>query len=489
MIQFMLNDEYIELTTAAPNLSILDWLRIHQGKTGTKEGCASGDCGACTVVVGEYQNGEWHYRSVNACLMLIGNLHARHLVTIEALSPAAQAFDDLHPVQRALVECHGSQCGFCTPGFVMSLLALYLNHSQYPGKRTVIHALGGNLCRCTGYQPILNAAQRCFAYPRVSSDWLAPAQLLERLDKHTEVPSLTSGSHCFFLPQDLGQLLQLKHDYPDARFVAGGTDLSLEYSQQLKCAEPLISVSQCTALKRFTHTDTGTFIGSALTYGELVGDFCSIYPETRELFERLGSCQVRNGGTLGGSIGNASPIGDPAPLLIALQAQIEVQSLRGSRRMPLEQFFVDYRKTELADDEVIVGFHLPLRPDGLHLACHKISKRIEDDISAVCLVAAFELEHQQIQNARCAFGGMAAVPARAHHTELALEGQPWSLNTLKSAGEHIQQDFSPLSDVRASAEYRLQVSRNLFTRIWFEQQARIDNVNPSPVTRIQHAAL
>jgi len=495
VIQFLLNQDLIKLEAVAPSLSILDWLRIKKGKTGTKEGCASGDCGACTVIVGDKKQGRWQYKSINACLMLVGSLHGKHLVTIEAVSKTDfPQLEDLHPVQKAMVECHGSQCGFCTPGIIMSMLALYLNHQTYPGKLAAIHALGGNLCRCTGYSPILKAVEKCFEYPRADHDWQSATQLLENKLIQSATPFLVEQTRHFYLPQNLAELVRLRAEMPNTRLVAGATDLSLEFSQQLKESSSLISLTQCQELLSFQSDQSGIFIGAATPYSEFVGEFCKIYPEASELFERLGSCQVRNAGTLGGSIGNASPIGDPAPLLIALNASIELTGKKGKRQLPLDEYFIAYKTTQLADDEVISGFYIPPRPANLTLACHKISKRIEDDISAVCLVLALSTDDSQINHARVALGGMAAIPARAKQVEQALLGQTTSLVTFQTAASLIHQDFSPLSDVRASSDYRIKVSENLFTRIWHENFGRIDTqaqsltIQPS-ATRVNHAAL
>jgi len=510
VIQFLLNNEMIQLTKFVPNMSILDWLRTNMGKVGSKEGCATGDCGACTVVVGDLINGQWHYKSINGCLMLLGNLHGKHLLTIEALTTKPNpSLEQLHPVQRAMVECHGSQCGFCTPGFIMSLFALYMSHKSYPGREAVIQALGGNLCRCTGYEPILKAAEKCFSYPdnvqsniahkdhRFSQQVAALTANLEKALADNEIPtvSLDGENQQFYLPQSLKQLCELKANNPQAQFVAGATDLSVEFSQLINQKQQLISVRYCSELMEFEESEQGLQIGAALPYSEFVDKFCHIYPEAHELFERLGSLQVRNAGSLGGSIANASPIGDPAPLLIALDAQLKLQSIRGERLIPIDEFFLDYRKTQLAEDEVIVSIHVPKRQEAFKLSCHKISKRIEDDISAVCLVLSYQLENEKMQQVKCAMGGMAATPALAKNVAAALNGQTFNLDTLQTAASKIAEDFQPLSDVRASSTYRLQVTKNLFDRIWYQSAGQIQSLSvnlqstSAIQTRINHASL
>ena len=508
MIQFLLNDEMIELTSFAPSLTALDWLRTKMGKVGSKEGCGSGDCGACTVVVGDLVDGQWKYRSINACLLLVGNLHGKHIITVEALTTnRAPQITDLHPVQRAMVEHHGSQCGFCTPGFIMSLLVLYMNHASYPGKEVVIHALGGNLCRCTGYEPILKAAKKCFDYEgspqqniihpehRFSQQVQTLTKMLTQALTQNHIPSIENDHQKFLLPQTLEQLCELKAKHPEARFVAGTTDLSVEFNQHLALSDLLISVRYCPELMQYSNNDNGISIGAALPYSDFIEDFCRIYPEANELFDRLGSKQVRNAGSLGGSIANASPIGDPAPLMIALNASLELHSVRGKRFVALENFFIGYRKTVLATDEVIVAIHIPPRNEALKLSCHKISKRMEDDISAVCLVLSYQLVEQKMQQVKCVMGGMAATPAAGKHVAAALNGKAFSLENLQLAAQYIESDYKPLSDVRASAAYRLQVSKNLFDRIWYQALEKIqlhqvsDSTETTIQTRVNHAAL
>jgi xanthine dehydrogenase small subunit len=492
VIQFLLNDTPVKIEKFAPNLNILEWIRTTASLTGTKEGCSTGDCGACTLLVGEENNGQWHYKTVNSCLMLLGNAHAKHIITIEFLtSTKIPALSDLHPVQKALVESHASQCGFCTPGFVMSLLALYINNKSYPGKKAVIHALGGNLCRCTGYRPILDAAQKCFEYPRQEEQWSALAKSFKSsiTTDSENIPSLVSHKLRFFLPQNISDLLSLKYQYPNAKLVAGGTDLSIEFSQQFLKTKRLISVAQVNELKTFVEQDDHFEIGAALPYSDFTKQFCHHFPESKELFERLGSTQIRNTGTLGGSIGNASPIGDPAPLLIALNAQIELISLKKKRVIALEDFFINYKKTMLRPKEVISKIIVPKRSAMMKLACHKVSKRIEDDISAICLVVAVETQHNIITKSRCALGGMAAIPARALHIEKQLLGAIYNQESFIKAGRAVNEDFSPLSDVRASAEYRIMTTENLMSRIGYELCQPVNKPTQALPIRIYHAAL
>lgn len=482
MIEFLLNRSPVQVLEAAPTLSVLDWLRTKRGQTGTKEGCASGDCGACTVVVGTPDEQGVSYQHVNACLMLVGQLHGKHLITVEGLTESAQTDPtQLHPVQRAMVECHGSQCGFCTPGFIMSLFALYMNHTKCPPREDVIAQLGGNLCRCTGYRPILDACERMFTYPRHEDPFLPIATAFFQ----TQAPSrgdLVSGSRHFAAPQTLTDLIALRQQWPDAKLVAGGTDLSLAFTQSLETPQAVISLTDVAELRRLEETDQYITIGAAVTYYRLLPTLLKHYPEAAEMFHRLGSKQIRNTGTLGGSLGNASPIGDPAPLLMALESDIQLTSANGHRWIPIGEFFVAYRQTVLQHNDIITAVRIPTRRPDQRLYCYKVSKRMEDDISTVLLTLSFDLRDGSMHRVRSGFGGMAAIPMSAHSLQTALEGQALTLASMQTAALTLTDDFNPMSDVRASRQYRLQVCQNLLLRVAYEQQG-------SSQVRVHHAAL
>ncbi|TXR51907.1 xanthine dehydrogenase small subunit [Reinekea thalattae] len=485
MIRFLLNNRVVELDGVAPTLSTLDWLRTKTDLAGTKEGCASGDCGACTVVIGEQQDGELSYKSMNACLLLVGQLNGKHLVTVEGLTVQnttdALSLEALHPVQRAMVECHGSQCGFCTPGFIMSMFTLYMNHVEYPGEHQVIEQLGGNLCRCTGYRPILAACEQMYQYPRAENHLSAAASDFFALPALPEA-SLSHQQQQFYLPADLATLTALRSAHPAALLVTGGTDLSLAFTQQLQTADAVISLADVAELKQIDDDRQGLTIGAALSYSQFMPSLLNYFPEATELFSRLGSMQVRNAGSLGGSLGNASPIGDPAPLLLALDAEIQLVSQRGERWLAIADFFLDYRKTQLAEDEVIARIFIPARKPNSKLACYKISKRMEDDISAVCCVIHYQLIDGVMQNVKTGFGGMAAIPKAANQLQDYLEGKALTAAEIEHAAERLTEDFQPMADVRASKDYRMQVSKNLLQRLWLEQSSQL-------ITRVDHAAL
>lgn len=483
MIKVLVNGEIREIDDIAPNLSVLDWLRTNAGLAGTKEGCASGDCGACTVAVGDTSGGVIQYQSVNACLMLMGNLHGKHLITVDALASAkTPTLETLHPVQRAMVECHGSQCGFCTPGFIMSMFALYESEPAYPGRDKVIEALGGNLCRCTGYRPIIEACERMYHYPREAHSLRVAAEAF--FNRHTQLPTgtLNYNGQSFFLPQTQAELLSLTAQYPQAKLIAGGTDLSLEFTQTLKEYDVIISVAQVAEMKSYQVKDGKIRIGAALPYTQFLAPLCEHYPELHEMFERLGSRQIRNAGTLGGSLGNASPIGDPAPAFIALGSQVEVASKSETRLVALDEFFAGYRQTVLQPGELITAIVLPERKPNLQLHCYKISKRMEDDISAVLFALAFELTDGVIESVKSGFGGMAATPKSAQQFEQALTGKAFTQENLQQAGEALGLDFKPMSDVRATSDYRLEVCKNLLERVWLTQQGQT-------IVRVAHATL
>nr|WP_218171759.1 xanthine dehydrogenase small subunit [Pseudomonas gingeri] len=455
-----------------PNLTVLNYLREHLGKPGTKEGCASGDCGACTVVVGELHTDDSgteriRYRSLNSCLTFVSSLHGKQLISVEDLKHQGQ----LHSVQKAMVECHGSQCGFCTPGFVMSLFALQKN-SEAPDSHKAHEALAGNLCRCTGYRPILAAAeQACCNKPADQFD-AREAQTIARLKAiaPTETGELNSGDKRCLVPLTVADLAELYGSHPEARLLAGGTDLALEVTQFHRPLPVMIYVGNVAELKRVETFDDRLEIGAATPLSDCYAALKAEYPDFGELLQRFASLQIRNQGTLGGNIGNASPIGDSPPLLIALNAQLVLRKGSGSRTLALEDYFIDYRVTARQESEFIEKIIVPRASAEQRFRAYKVSKRLDDDISAVCAAFNLQIENGVVADARIAFGGMAAIPKRARACEAALVGAAWNLAGIERACRALAEDFTPLSDFRASKEYRLLSAQNLLRKYFIELQ-------------------
>lgn len=473
MIRFLHQQREIALEQLPANTSILDYLREHRGLTGTKEGCASGDCGACTVVVAKAGDDGLEYVPVNACIAPLGSLHGTQLITVEDLKDG----DRYHPVQQAMIENHGSQCGFCTPGFIMSLFALY--HSTETGDREeILEALGGNLCRCTGYRPIIDAAEQALA--GASDDQFSRRaqatldQLRALLDTESEIEALELPHGHYYRPKDANHVARLLTEHPEARVIAGGTDLFLESTQALRELPVLIDVIAVPELHGITVDPRHIRMGAAVTHRASEDVVLADYPELHELIQRFGSLQIRSQGTIAGNIANASPIGDWPPVLLALGGSIELLSEAGRRSIALDDFFLDYRKTAQQAGEFIAEVLLPRRNPKLFLRAYKISKRFEDDISSVCAVFALEMKGDQIIGARAAFGGMAATPKRAFTLEKALEGINLRVDHLDTAVAAITEDFQPISDARASAEYRLAVTTRLLSRLQEEFRGDTD---------------
>jgi len=471
-IRFLLGDQPVEIADCDPNLTVLEWLRGPGGRCGTKEGCAEGDCGACTVVLAEPDPaGGLAYRSVNSCIQFVGTLDGTQLLTVEDLKQGST----LHPVQQAMVEAHASQCGFCTPGFVMSLFKLYRDYEGPlpPSRETLDRALGGNLCRCTGYRSILEAAVRMFQGPRPDAFDAKRDATMAALAKLVRTSGLAYRDR-FFAPTTIAELQALLGKYPAARILSGGTDLGLEVTKAHRSLETIIYLGRVAELASIARSDSHLTVGAAATWTKAAQALVAIWPGLDEILARFAGPPIRNAGTVGGNIANASPIGDGPPIFLALDAEIELLGPAGTRRLKLADFFLDYRKTARAPGEIVARLHVPLPKSGALFAAYKVSKRLDDDISAVCGVFALEIAGGKIVQARAAFGGMAAIPKRAASCEAALLGQVWSLETAKAAGAALAKDFAPIDDMRASAAYRLKVAGNLVQRFWFETATQTD---------------
>jgi xanthine dehydrogenase small subunit len=469
-IQFYFRGAIHTVQGPAPTRTVLQYLREELHQTGTKEGCAEGDCGACTVVIGELTGAdgqeELRLQAVNACIQFLPALDGKALFTVEDLASGTE----LHPVQQALVDRHGSQCGFCTPGFAMSLFALYENREHCPERDEIDHTLSGNLCRCTGYRPIVEAARDAYALPRRT---INRQPVIAALKELAQLPPLdyVADQRRSHSPRTLAELAELRQKLPEARLVAGGTDVGLWITKQGRDLDEIILLGAVAELKRIRVGDGQLEIGAGVSLTDAFAALTAFEENWSELARRFASLPVKNAGTLGGNIANGSPIGDSMPALIALGARVVLQLGDRMRELPLEDFYIDYQKTALQRGEFVRALRLdaPSEPLRRVFRSYKVAKRLDQDISAVCAGLAVHLDDEGIiRRARIAYGGMAATPKRAVNCELALLGRPWDLATVRHAMQVLGEDYRPLSDVRASSEYRLNVAANLLQRFWLE---------------------
>ncbi|WP_374671817.1 xanthine dehydrogenase small subunit [Acidovorax temperans] len=514
-LQFLRRGQPVALGNVPPDRTLLEVLREDLGCTGTKEGCGEGDCGACTVVLGEADgHGKVRYSAVNSCIRLAHSVDGMALWTAEDLAedpliqPVAtlhkpsradgglgarsagtgmdmQVHEDsehrattppvravgLHPVQEAMVQCHGSQCGFCTPGFVMSLFGMYQNRvcqGQSIARAQAAQDLSGNLCRCTGYRPILDAAQHMVQLPPMAVNEAELVQKLELLALNLQAPE---ANLAYIAPTTQAELLAARAAHPQAQVVAGATDVGLWVTKQHRQLAQVLDVTRAAELRRIDDTPEHIAIGAAVTLTEAFARLTAQWPSLAEFAHRFAGLPVRNSGTLGGNVANGSPIGDSMPLLIALRAQVVLASqARGERALLLESLYTGYRQNVMAPDELLVRIVVPKPAPSEQLKAYKISKRFDDDISAVCLVLNLDIADGTVQRASIGAGGVAATPVRAQQTEAALQGQPWTEATVQQAMRVLQAEFSPISDMRASGDYRRTVLGNLLQRFWLESQ-------------------
>ena len=524
-IRFIQRGQRVALDHVAPSRTLLELLREDLACTGTKEGCGEGDCGACTVVLGELEGGGLRYRAVNSCIKLAHSIDGMALWTVEDL---AAADGTLHPAQQALVQCHGSQCGFCTPGFVMSLFGMYQNHTchgQAISRELAQEELSGNLCRCTGYKPILEAAKRMGDFPRVvvdeerlkgqltslaaaSTPGEEPTSIRAEpveVQASTSIGSVRTGSPVspspsgYMAPRTLAALLQARAEHPQAQIVAGCTDVGLWVTKMFREFGSVLDLTRVAELRRIERYPHHIAIGAAVPLADAYAALVESRPQIRVFANRFAGLPVRNAGTMGGNVANGSPIGDSMPLLIALGANVVLMSTRGHRELALEALYTGYRKNVMAADEVLAWIKVPLpvaressaapgrpkqamAPSGGSAAhevasvgaefmrVYKISKRFDDDISAICLALNLRIEDGRVVSASIGVGGVAATPVRARKTEAALSGKAWTLEAVQRAITILRAEFQPISDMRASSAYRSEVLGNLLQRFWLESQ-------------------
>jgi len=451
-ITFLLNGETVGVADQPATRTLLDWLRDTRRLTGTKEGCNEGDCGACTVMVSDPGG----HRALNACILFLPQLQGKAVRTVEGI---AGPNGELHPVQQAMIDHHGAQCGFCTPGFIVSMATAHLN-----GATDHDDQLAGNLCRCTGYAPIIRAARA--AEERPIPDWMSPASFLPEISSGGPAGRGADSPPQPYRPETTEELAQWYAANPDATLIAGATDVGLWVTKQHRDLGAIAFLTGIDELRTIDVSDTAIRIGSGATLSDLLPVMAEHHPDFAELIRRYGSVQVRNAATVGGNIANGSPIGDSPPALIALGATLHLRHGDTRRDLLLENFFLDYGRQDRAPGEFVEGVSIPRQAD--RLKCYKISKRFDQDISALCGCFSITVENGTVTDARIAFGGMAGIPKRARHVETALVGQPWGAEAVAGAWDAWARDFTPMSDMRASAGYRLDVARGLLTRYLLE---------------------
>ena len=463
-IKYILGEKIHVVDNPDPNETILNYIRLKLKKTGTKEGCAEGGCGACTVVLGELKNNNIIYKAINSCIAFVPSLEGKQLLVVEDL---VTNNGNLHTVQEAMVNHHGSQCGFCTPGFVMSLFAMYKNYSSYSAEN-IKDSISGNLCRCTGYRPIIDAAKSLNNKNRSDKFTKSKKKIISLLKKiKPKNLSIKNKNKKYFAPRTITELKKTIKDYPNSSFLSGGTDLSLIVTKERKDIDNIISLNSINELNFIEEKNEHIVVGAATSLREFELFIKKYYPDFTAILNRYGSVQIRNVATIAGNIATASPIGDTLPLLLSLDAKVVLQSLNKKTILPLNFFFVSYRKTKLKKRQFIHSIIIPILKKNIFKA-YKISKRIDDDISSVCASFNLEIKNKKIKNIKIAYGGMASIPKRAVNCEKTLINTNISEENIEKAKKILEKDFKPIDDMRASKNYRMEIAKNLLMKCFME---------------------
>ena len=468
IIKFLFNDKILELNNPDPNQTILNFIRTELKKTGTKEGCAEGGCGACTVVIGELNKSNIEYKAINACISFLPFLNGKQLLVVEDL---VSKEGKLHPVQEAMVKCHGSQCGFCTPGFVMSLFSMYKNHGNY-NNELIKDSISGNLCRCTGYRPIVDAGKslnRVSKIDQFSKNKIKTIKLLKKIN--SKKVFMTNQDKKYFSPKTIKDLKNIIKKNPNSSFLSGGTDLSLKVTKERQDIKNIINLKDIKEIDFIREKKNFIEVGAATPLIKFEKFIKKHYSDFNSVLKRYGSIQIRNVGTIGGNIATASPIGDTLPILLSLNAELVIETLKNKKILSINEFFISYRKTKLKTAEFIYSIRIPLYKNNIFKA-YKISKRFDDDISSLCASFNLEISNNKIKNVFIAFGGMAEIPKRAIFCEKSLKNKHLSLDIFLKSRNYLEKDFNPIGDMRASKDYRLEVAKNLLIKCFYEIKSK-----------------